>query len=151
MGSVTSPNPGVADLLQILSTAGSPSLSSVLSSSSVQSALTNASPADLVQLSDQALQLQVANGLFGSPDPSQTAGLFSGASPYNPSTILDNLLTSLYSPSSGSTTAGTPTSPASSTANQLAIYQSELQSEQAQALLGTDTTAGTSGTLNLLA
>jgi hypothetical protein len=143
MGSVTSPNPGVADLLQVLSRAGSPSLSSALSSPSVQSALQNASPADLVQLSDQALKLQVANDLFGSPDPSQTSGLFSDSSSSSSSATLDNLLTSLYSSSPGSTAAGTPTS----TANQLAIYQSESQSQQAQALFGTATTAATSGTL----
>jgi hypothetical protein len=148
MGSVSSANPGVADLLQILSNAGSPALSSTLSSSPVQSALQNASPADLVQLSDQALQLQVANDLFGTPDPTQTDGLFSDSSSSSSSATLDNLLSSLYSSTPGSTTANTPTS----AADQLAIYQGELQSEQTQALFGTNTTAGTSGTLlNVLA
>jgi hypothetical protein len=143
MGSVTSPNPGIADLLQILSNSGSSALSSTLSSPTLQSALQHSSPSDLVQLSNQALKLQVANDLFGSPDPARTPGYFPAASPPSSSATLDNLLTSLYSSSPGSTAAGTPTS----TANQLAIYQSEVQSQQAQALFGTATTAGTSGTL----
>jgi hypothetical protein len=152
MGSVSSPNPGVADLLQIFSNAGSPTLSSVLSSPQVQSALQKAPPADLVQLSDQALQLQEVNGLFGSSNPSQTAGLFSTASPSSSSAALDNLFTSLFSSSPGSTTSSTPASIPSSPADQLAIDLSESQSEQTQAFLGTETPAGASGTLlNVLA
>jgi hypothetical protein len=137
MGTVASVNPGVADLLQILSNSGSSSLSSTLSSSRIQSALQDSSPGDLVQLSDQALQLQVASGLFGSLDPPQTAGLFSTAANPSSSATLDNLLASLSSSSPGSTPL----------ADQLAIYRGELQAEQTQALLGTGTTDGTSGTL----
>jgi len=73
MGSTNSVNPGVADVLQILSSAGSASLSSALSSSSVQSALDSASTGDIVNLSQQALQLQEAGILFGSPGASLTA------------------------------------------------------------------------------
>src|ERR1700690_2090956 len=73
MGSISSPNPGVSDLLQTLSSAEPASVSSVLSSPAVQSALENASPGDIVHLSAQAVQLQEADALFGSPDSSQTA------------------------------------------------------------------------------
>jgi hypothetical protein len=73
MGSTNSVNPGVADVLQILSGAGAASISSVLSSTSVQSALESASLGDIVQLSQQALQLQEAGTLFGIPGASQTA------------------------------------------------------------------------------
>lgn len=74
MGSVGSVNPGVGDLLQALYNNNS-SLSPVLSSSAVESAIQTAAPADLVQLSAQALQLQQTGELFGSYDPaSQIAG-----------------------------------------------------------------------------
>jgi hypothetical protein len=149
MGTVASVNPGVTDLLQILSNSGSSSLSSTLSSPQIQSALQNASPGDLVQLSNQALQLQEVNSLFGGSDPSQTSGLFSTSSPSSSSATLDNLLSALYSSSPGSTSSS---SPASSLASQVATYQSELQVEQAQALLGTGASDGASGTLlNVLA
>jgi hypothetical protein len=144
MGTVPSVNPGVTHLLQLLSDAGSPALSSALSSTSIQSALQAASPADIVQLSDQAVQLQVANDLFASADPSQTDGLFSALSPSNSNLTFENLLNNLYSPSSATPApAATPTSEAS----QIATYQSQLQTEQLQALFGVDPNAGTSGTL----
>ncbi len=143
MGTVAPVNPGVADLLQILSNAGSPSLSSALSSSPVQAALQSASPADIVQLSIQATQLQVANDLFATADPTQTDGLFSALSPSNSDADLNNLLTDLYSPPS----AASPASPAPTVADQIASYQSQLQTEQLRTLFGVDTTAGTSGSL----
>ena len=74
MASVTSVNPGVSDLLQTLSSVGSTSLSSALSSSKVQSALQTASPGDLVQLSQAALQLQQAVGLFGGSEGNSITG-----------------------------------------------------------------------------
>ena len=135
MGTVAAANPGVADLLQIVSNAGSPSLSSALSSSNLQSALQAASPADIVQLSSQALQLQVTNALFANP--SQTNELFS---PSGSNAALNNLLANLYSPTP-------PAAPASSLASQIATYQSNLQTEQLQALFGVDPTAGTPGSL----
>jgi hypothetical protein len=146
MSTVTPVNPGVADLLQILSNAGSPSLSNALSSSNVESALQASSPADIVQLSNQALQLQVANDLFAGSDPSQTNGLFSTSSPSNSSAALENLLSNLYSPPSTALPAG-PAAPAPTVADQIATYQGELQTEQLQALFGIDPTAGTSGGL----
>jgi hypothetical protein len=151
MSTVTAVNSGVADLLQIFSNAGSPSLASALSSSGVQSALQGASPADIVQLSDQALQLQVANDLFASADPSQTGGLFSAASPSSSSLALENLLTNLYSPPSTASPA-IPAAPAPSLADQIATYQGNLQAEQLQAFFGVNPTSGTSGTrLDILA
>jgi hypothetical protein len=142
MSTIASVNPGVADLLNILSNAGAPSLSSALSTAKIQSALQAASPADIAQLSDQAVQLQVANDLFASADPSQTDGLFSALSPPNSNVTFENLLTNLYSPPSA-----TPAAPAPSEASQIATYQSQLQTEQLQALFGVDTNAGTSGAL----
>lgn len=68
MGSIAQANPGVTDVLQLLSGAGSASLSSALSSPAVQSALKDASPEDIVHLSAEALQLQSVSALFGSPD-----------------------------------------------------------------------------------
>ncbi len=77
--------------MQVLSTAAPPALSSLLSSSTIQSALGKASPTDIVQLSDQAMRLQEADGLFGATAPAttQTAGM-----------AMQNLLTSIYSPGS---------------------------------------------------
>ena len=72
MASVSATNAGVTDLLQTLSSA-SPTLSSALSSTAVQTALQNSSLGDLVQLSQAALQLQQVTGLFGGGDPSQTS------------------------------------------------------------------------------
>jgi hypothetical protein len=78
MGSVSSTNSGLSNLLQTLSTE-SPELSSILSTPSVQSALENASPGDLVELSDQALRLQQVGLLFGGSDGTQSTGLTSAS------------------------------------------------------------------------
>jgi|GEM_PF-3249100 len=76
MSSVTSTSSGITALIQALSSSGSlsgdASLSSTLSSPAVQSALQK-SPGDLVELSQQAVELQVANGLFGNSNTSGTA------------------------------------------------------------------------------
>jgi hypothetical protein len=113
MSSVAAPNPGIASLLQFLAGAESPLVSSVTSSSPVQSALENASPADLIQLSAQALQFQQVEGLFSttsSADPELPAPSASAAS-------------ESFSPS------------------QLASYQGQTQLEQVQTLLGTSGTS----------
>jgi hypothetical protein len=70
MSSISSVNPGVSDLLQIFS--ASSGLPSALSSSELQSALAQAPPSDLVQLSKQALLLQQTAGLFDSTGASQS-------------------------------------------------------------------------------
>jgi hypothetical protein len=71
MSSVSSAGQGVADLFQALSSTGSTSVASVLSSASLQSKLAAASSGDVVKLSEQALQLQQADGLFGASASSQ--------------------------------------------------------------------------------
>jgi hypothetical protein len=149
MDSVAATNAtGTATLIQLLSNSGSPLRAAGMSAAQVQSALKDASPADIVQISDQALQQQLANGLFGNPDTSQTDGLFAAASSSSSSTTLDNLLTSLSATPGSAATSGSQTASVSS---QIAQYQSELQSEQAQALLGVGATSGVSGTsLNVL-
>jgi hypothetical protein len=77
MTSVSANSSGVADLLQTFSgtgaTANSSALSSALASAQVQTALQTASPGDIVQLSEQALQWQQVTGLFGSSDSQENA------------------------------------------------------------------------------
>ncbi len=118
-----STNPGLADALQLITNSASPTVSSLLSSPSVQAALQNAPTADLVELSDQALQSQVVDGLFGNADGSQTQT--------DPSTTLANILAEV-NPS----TSSTASTSSSSLANQLAIYQDQQQGQDTQALLG---------------
>lgn len=98
MSSVSSTNPGLSDLLQTLTNSGSSVLSTVLSAPGVESALEQAPPADLVALSDQALQLQVVGALFGSPstDPGTDSmfallGADSGAGDLNNTATLSSL------------------------------------------------------------
>jgi hypothetical protein len=65
---------GIANLMQMLASAAPPVVSSLLGSQNVQAALAKASPTDIVQLSEQAMQLQMADGLFGGANTSsQTA------------------------------------------------------------------------------
>ncbi len=68
MGAISSTNPGLTDLLQTLSNVDP----TVLSSPAVTSALENASPSDIVQLSDAAVQLQNVEAMFGNPSASST-------------------------------------------------------------------------------
>jgi hypothetical protein len=70
MTSVSSDPSSVADLLQTFSGTGASASSSALSSTKVQTALQSASPGDIVQLSDQAVQLQQVAGLFASSEGS---------------------------------------------------------------------------------
>jgi len=96
MSAVSATTTGVSDLMKTLSSVEPPSVSSLLSSSSVQSALAKASAADIVQLSDQAMQLQEVGGLFGAASTQQPT-----AQPtYNPNLAMQNLLTSIYTGSS---------------------------------------------------
>jgi len=83
MGSVSSTNPGLTNLLQTLSNLNSP----VLSSPAVTSALKKASPVDIVQLSVAANQLQSVDAMFGLSNGAPG----SGSSNYS--------LTSLLAPS----------------------------------------------------
>jgi hypothetical protein len=79
---------GITDVMQQLSSAATPALSSLMSSSSVKTALGKASSGDIVQLSEQATQLQEVDGLFGAPaaPPAENSGM-----------AMQALLTSIYS------------------------------------------------------
>jgi len=110
MSTSISANPGFSYLTQLLTNSGSAAATSALSAlstPSVESALQKAPSGDVVQLSQQALQLQEA------------VGLFSGASSLLPTaTTPANLLTQAVDSSvTGSTTAGaaSPTAAASTT------------------------------------
>jgi hypothetical protein len=134
MSAVSSVNPGVASLSQLLSNTGSATVTSALSTPAVQSALKNASTGDLVQLSDQALQLQETNSLFSNPASSSTAA--------TPDSLL---LQALNSSLAGSTNAG---STAGSTAASLAAASTSatatatLALEQVSDLFGTNSGSG---------
>jgi hypothetical protein len=86
---------GLVNLLQMLTSAAPPDVSSLLASKNVQAALAKASPTDIVQLSDEAMQLQMADGLFGGSNPSSqmVPGGFAMA----------NLFASILSPPSSTT------------------------------------------------
>jgi len=149
MGSVAI-NPGVSSLIETLSNSGSPGLSAALSSPTVQSAIANAAPGDLAQLSDQALQLQEASALFGTATQTTSTA--------NPSDLLQSLgasllasLTATPASTSSNSTADAASTDTASVANQLAAYQSVLQAEQVQAMFAADPTASTTSSVNVLA
>jgi hypothetical protein len=125
MGTVASTNAGLTDVLQTLSSVGSP-LMSTLSTPALQSALQNASTSDIVKLSDAALQLENTEELFGTSNSSPA-----------------NLLSTLES--------STPASGTSSTAEQLAAAQSDLQEQQTAALFGDNTGSTSNSLLNVIA
>jgi hypothetical protein len=128
MGSVATSGFSLANLLQTLTSAGSPQLSSALSSSTVQAALQNAPSGDLVELSDQAMQLQEVSQLFGNSSTADTAALPAALDP----------LSSLVSSTSSTASASSSTA---SLANQLGGYQSDMQSEEMQTLFGMTSTS----------
>jgi hypothetical protein len=121
MGSVSSP--AITNLLQTISSAQSP----VLSSPAVISSLENAPPADIIQISTAATQMAGIDAEFGiTPTPTDTAD-----------TDLSNVLSALApSQTTGSTSA--------TTAQQLATYESAVQEADTQALFGAGTTTGLS-------
>jgi len=141
MGSVSSINPGLADLFQTLSNVNSP----VLSSPAAVSALEKASPADIAQLSIEASQLEGMDALFGvsaSSDPT-TSNLLESVDP---------ALTGSSAPASG-LSQGVINTPSAllastgSTADQVASYQTSVQAAEAQTLLGTGPTGSLSDSL----
>ncbi len=111
MGSVSSTNAGLSDLLQTLSSENSPLLST-LSSPTVEAALETAPAGDIAQISDEAMQLQMTDAIFGDPSSSSTSS------------------ESLFSELAGAPSATTPL------ADQLAAYQGNSQLQETQALLG---------------
>jgi hypothetical protein len=139
MGSVSSSlNPGVADLLQALSNVNSP----VMSSPAVVSALEKAPASDIVQLSNEALQLQSVDAMFGISTGSST-----GANT-NMTSLLESLKSSATAPGSAANgqTASNVLSTASP-ADQLANYEAALQASQTQGLFGATSSNGLVGSL----
>lgn len=113
MGFVSSTSSVLTNLIQTLD-AESPTLSSVFSSPNVQSALQKASPTDIVQLSDDAVQFQEASLLFGDTTETPT-------SESNSDSILQSLESSFAIQSGvASSTAGTTTPASDSQAQDLA-------------------------------
>jgi hypothetical protein len=129
MGSVSSPNPAISNLLQTIAST-EPSL---LSSPSVVSSLENAPPADIIQISTAATQMAGLDAEFGiSPTPTDTEAA-----------DLNNVLSAL-APSQTAAGSSSSASANTSTAQQLATYQAAVQEADTQALLGTGTTTGLS-------
>lgn len=132
MSSTPSVNAGLASLLQNLSNINSP----ILSSPKALAALQNAPPADIVQLSDEAIQLEGLNALFGAAEASgssQAGSLLSsllgggGDGSSDPTNLLSEL----------SSAASPVTSPSSEAALQNATPGDIVQlSDQATQLLG---------------
>jgi hypothetical protein len=128
MGSVSNMNPGVSDLLQTLSNLNSP----VLSSQPVVNALENAPPADIVQLSMAATQLESVNAMFGIAA--------------TPSTGMDTSTSSTLGALEGTAPSSSVVA-AASPLDQNANAQAALQAELSQGLFGTGTSNGVSGSL----
>ncbi len=93
VGSVSSVNPGVANLVQTLSEVNSP----VLSSPAAISALEKAPASDIVQLSIEAMQLEGVDAMFGMPNSSAADTSSTPASTASPGDQLTNYQTSLQS------------------------------------------------------
>jgi len=118
MGSVAgAANPGLTYLTQLLSSSGSPLLSAGVTSSQVQSALASASPSDVAELSEQAMQLQNVETLFGAIDGLETTT--------TPASLLDSIVGSLSS-----------STPSSTLSSELAAYTGQQQADENQSLLG---------------
>lgn len=134
MGSVSSVNPGVANLLQTLSNVNSP----VMNSPAVVSALQSAPTSDIVQLSEEATQLQGMDEMFGISTGSGTNDMSSTLAG------LGNSLTGSAETASNGQPASTLLSNATP-AEQLANYQAVLQGAETQGLFGIGTNVGLSG------
>jgi hypothetical protein len=126
-GNTGSSSNGLTDLLQTLTSENSPLLST-LSSPAIQTALENAPASDIVEISDQAMQLQATDALFGITSSSDSP--------------TDNLFSALADSSSGTGSSASSSSldPGSSLADQLAAYQGNMQTQEAQTLLGNTST-----------
>jgi hypothetical protein len=136
MGSVSSTSSNLSNLLQALG-AESPALASVLSTSKMQSALKNAAPGDLVQLSDQAMRLRQVGLLFGSTDGTQSNAfnpapdsLFSILGPANSNSSPDPVMQALES------SLGLAEANPSSTTNPIASPTGSLQAQELESLFG---------------
>ncbi len=142
MSSVPSANPGVANLLELLSNSNS----AVLTSKKVTTALENAPTSDIVQLSMSAIQAQNVNALFGTGSGTSASTGTSTAS-----------LTDLLTGSTGTTANSTDTTANSllasaaltnaTPADQLAYYQSAAQASQTQGIFNAESFGSQSGSL----
>ena len=170
MGSIASS--GFNNLAQILSGSGGWLASAALLSPSAQTDLQNGAVGDLVQLSDTALQLQMAPELFGAGGSSSGASLLSTLSTpdYGLNSLVPPLDSSLLTSSSSlldSLSANVAPwlnsfdgsqqnsldnqSSGSSFGANLAAYESQLQLANTQTLFGLDSAGGSSPGVNLLA
>jgi hypothetical protein len=146
MGSVIMPSPGVSPLDQ--------TFSSLLSAPNMQSALENASPGDLVQISAEAVQLQEANGLFGNPGAANplVSALDPGAPNINPSNSLEALDALLLGFTPTSSVVPPPAVGAGTSAAPSTLPASSADAQLVGALFGVGTAAGLANpTVNLLA
>jgi hypothetical protein len=132
VSSVSSVNPGVADVLQALSSVNSP----ILNSQSTIKALQSAPVADIVQLSAEATQLQGMDTLFGLNSASTSTSTMTSLL----QALEDIGTTSTGSSSTSSTLANL------SPADQAASAEAAIQSQLTQGLFGTGT-ANLTGTL----
>jgi hypothetical protein len=135
MGAVSSTNPGVANLLQLLSNVNSP----VASSPSAVAALEKAAPSDIAQLSEEAIQLQGMDEMFG---------LENGTA--NPATTLANLLAGpeeAAATEDSATASGTAATATSSSSTSLADQLANSQLAEVQGLFGTGTSNSASNSL----
>jgi hypothetical protein len=127
MGSVSSTNPGVANLLQLLSNVNSP----VASSPSAVAALEKAPPSDIAQLSEEAIQLQGMDEMFGIENGTE-----------NPASTLTNLLEAPEAAAANeasSSAAGTATTPTAPSTTSLSEQLANAQLAEVQGLFGTGT------------
>ena len=130
MGSVSSVNTGVADLLQTLTKLNSP----VMSSKTAVSALEKAPTADIVQLSAAANQLQSVDAMFGIST--------------TPNTDMSSTLAALEGLGTGSAGATIPSVLSNASPAELAANgQAALEAQLAQGLFGTGTNNSLSGSL----
>lgn len=143
MGSIASTNPastgagsnnnGLTDLMQTLTSENSPLLST-LSQPSIQSALENAPPSDIVEISEEAQQMQSVDALFGISSTANTS--------------TDSLFSALADAvSSASSSAASSLDTGSSLADQLAAYQGNMQTQETQTLLGLNPSTNTPSSL----
>jgi hypothetical protein len=153
VASAASTNPGLTNLLQSLTQIGSP----LASSPQVVAALQKSSPADIAQLSEEAIQLQGVDSLFGSidgnsidsssTDPNNlfatldqslaAPGSSLGSLYNNTSNDSNTLLTNLEQTLAGSSASGSSTATGTSTSGTTSA--GGLQAAQVQALLGYNT------------
>lgn len=145
MGSVSSS--GVANLLQLLSSTGSP----LLSSPGIQSELQNASPQDVVEISMSAIQLQGMDTLLGIPQ-SNSSDSSALSSIIADVTSAQTTAASASSSQTASSTSGTDSSSQTTTstsstdssnettAEQVAASEAAVQAAEAQSLFGATST-----------